>query len=80
MSRFLYFVCISPSHLVSRLPHGDRALLQLIFYCFAFSSNPAQRNLRISMAISLEAVGACLAGVFMIILARVLAFIAPLCC
>jgi hypothetical protein len=42
----------------------------------AFSFNPTQRNLRISMTISLEAVGVCLAGVSMIILSRVLAFIA----
>ena len=41
-----------------------------------FSSNPTQRNLRITLTISLDAVGACLAGISMIVLSRVLAF----CC
>ena len=43
--------------------------------CSAFSSNPAQRNLRMSMIISLEAVGVCFAGVSMIAVSLVLAFV-----
>ena len=76
MSRFLHFVLLVRVILYRDYPVGDRALLQLLFSCSAFSSNPTQRNLRISMTISLEAVGACLAGVSMMIYSRALAFIA----
>ena len=44
--------------------------------CSAFSSNPTQRNLRMSLTISLDAAGVCFAGISMIVLALVLAFIA----
>jgi hypothetical protein len=36
--------------------------------------------LRISLTISLDAAGVCFAGISMIVLARVLAFIAASCC
>src|SRR5215475_5483131 len=34
--------------------------------CSAFSSNPTQRNLRMSLTISLDAAGVCFAGISMI--------------
>ena len=40
-------------------------------------SNPTQRNLRMSLTISLDEVGACLATVSIIVLSRVLVLIAP---
>jgi mono/diheme cytochrome c family protein len=45
--------------------------------CSAFSSNPTQRNLRMSLTISLDAVDVCLGGISMIVLSHILAFIAP---
>jgi hypothetical protein len=44
--------------------------------CSAFSSNPAQRNLRMSLTISLDAGALCFAGFSMTVLARVLTSIA----
>ena len=45
--------------------------------CLALSSNPTQRNLRMSLTISLDDVGACLATVSIIVLSRVLVLVAP---
>ena len=44
--------------------------------CTAFSSNPAQRNLQMSLTISLDAGALCFAGFSMTVLARVLTSIA----
>src|SRR6516164_1359364 len=43
--------------------------------CSAFSSNPTQRNFRVSLTISLDAAGVCFAGISMIVFARVLALL-----